>query len=276
MDDAGLTNIEHYPVLIIAASPPKEPTPALIGRVTDRLHQIGRQYRHFWIDTSRSNDVEQQYTHDLPILYGVVIKYTVVTFVTYDVAMPQRSLRYLAQFDFAQRGQDVWNCLAAAILVVRARNYLRELQAEGQLGREIKKGVVDEDAWTAKSLGKRWSTNAIVRRDECLCEVWSFALAAIHLLSSVCLRQSASVLTAFFYFVRSFWEYPLTFFSPWSKAMCAYRIWRIHIERKNGCHIYLVMYLGYIRNPLASKGRRGDLSNIPLMNDANLWEHFVA
>lgn len=90
--------------------------------------------------------MEHQYTHDLPILYGIVIKYTVVTFVTYDVAMPQRPLRYLAQFDFAQRGQDVWNCLAAAILVVRARNYLRELQVEGQLGREIKKEVVDEDA----------------------------------------------------------------------------------------------------------------------------------
>lgn len=146
MDDAGLTNIQHYPSLIIAAGSPKEPTPALIGRVTDRLHQIGRQYRQLWIDTARSHDVEQQYTHDLPILYGIVIKFTIVTFVTYDVAMPQRPLRYLAQFDFAQRGQDVWNCLAAAILVVRARNYLRELQAEGELGREISEEVIDEDA----------------------------------------------------------------------------------------------------------------------------------
>lgn len=145
MDDAGLSNIEHFPVLIIAAGPPKEPTSALIGRVTNRLHRIGRQYRHFWIDTERSNDIEQQYTHDLPILYGIVIKYTVVTFVTYDVAMPQRPLRYLAQFNFAQRGQDVWNCLAAAIIFVRARNYLRGLQAEGQLGKEIKKEVIDED-----------------------------------------------------------------------------------------------------------------------------------
>lgn len=90
--------------------------------------------------------MEQQYSHDLPILYGIVIKYSVVTFVTYDVAMPKRPLRYLAQFDFAQRGQDVWNCLAVAILVVRARNYLIELQVEGQLGREIKKEVSDEDA----------------------------------------------------------------------------------------------------------------------------------
>lgn len=145
MDDAGLTNIEHFPVLIIAAGAPNEPTPALIARVTDRLHQIGRQYRHFWIDTTRSNDMEQQYTHDLPILYGIVIKFTVVTFVTYDVAMPQRPLRFLAQFNFAQRGQDVWNCLAAAILIVRARNYLRKLQAEGQLGKEITKEVIDED-----------------------------------------------------------------------------------------------------------------------------------
>lgn len=145
MDDAGLTNIEHFPVLIIAAGAPNESTPVLIGRVTDRLHQIGRQYRHFWIDTTRSNDMEQQYTHDLPILYGIVIKFTVVTFVTYDVAMPQRPLRFLAQFNFAQLGQDVWNCLAAAILVVRARNYLRKLQAEGQLGKEIIKEVIDED-----------------------------------------------------------------------------------------------------------------------------------
>lgn len=93
----------------------------------------------------RSNDIEQHYNHDLPILYGIIIKYSVVTFVTYDVAMPQRSLRYLAQFDFAQHGQDVWNCLAAAILVVRARDYLRELQAEGELGGEIKKEVIDDD-----------------------------------------------------------------------------------------------------------------------------------
>jgi hypothetical protein len=148
MQDAGLSKTKHIPAITIATAVPKESVASVVGRVTDQLHSLGNQYRALWLDRERcseSDDV-QYYVHDLPTLYGVVIKDSVVSFVTYDVAMPGQAVRCLGVYNFKKEGQDVWHALAVSILFIRARNYLMELEKEGELGDVIEEDSTDPDA----------------------------------------------------------------------------------------------------------------------------------
>lgn len=146
MHDAGLTNIEHTPVIAITSAAPKESVSSLVSRATDSLLHMGREYRRLWTDKSKSKNGQEHYTHEMPTLYGVAIKYTVVAFLTHDTTKPQQAVRSLAVFDMQQKGQDVWNGLAVAILFVRARNYLLELHGEGHLGSTLVPKADDSDA----------------------------------------------------------------------------------------------------------------------------------
>ena len=148
MQDASLHKTKHIPAIAIATAVPKESVASVVGRITDQLHHMGKQYRMLWLDRTRCSetDDDQYYVHDLPTLYGVVIKYSVVSFVTYDVAMPGQAVRCVGTYNFQKRGQDVWHALAVGILFIRARNYLMELREEGELGEVDESDSSDEDA----------------------------------------------------------------------------------------------------------------------------------
>lgn len=148
MRDAGLSKTEHIPAIAIATAVPKESVAGVVGRVTDQLHHMGNRYRSLWLDRKRSTETDdlQYYIHDLPTLYGVVIKYSVVSLVTYDVAMPGQAVRCLGTYNFQKEGQDIWHALAVSIIFIRARNYLMELREEGELGDEANDDSTDEDA----------------------------------------------------------------------------------------------------------------------------------
>ncbi|KAA6409275.1 MAG: hypothetical protein FRX48_06828 [Lasallia pustulata] len=88
------------------------------------------------------DEIGRQFSHDLPTLFGIVIKHNVVAIVSYDVAVPGQEVRSIATYNLAQPGQDVWNGLAIAILVVSCRNYLMDLAAEEEAERQ--NGVVAE------------------------------------------------------------------------------------------------------------------------------------
>ena len=166
----------HIPVLTVATARPKETVASVVGRVTEQLHDMGRRYREKWLvhpsverneagtprsphygktagamaadeldtmkkDLLADNDAngdeeEDEYSHDLPTLYGIVIKHTVVAMVTYDVCVPGQEVRSTAMFDFGIADQDVWNAFAVAILVVICRNYLMALAEEEEAERE--------------------------------------------------------------------------------------------------------------------------------------------
>lgn len=156
MKDAGLDSIEHIPIVSIVAARPDEPVSDVVARLTNELQERGRQYRTKWLEGEKSasqpndeddddddgggddddNDKNENpvFKRDLPTLYGIVIKYSVLAFVTYDVANPDREVKSLALFDFQHHGQDVWHALSIAILMVRARDYLMRLRDEGELG----------------------------------------------------------------------------------------------------------------------------------------------
>ena len=148
MRDAGLSKTKHIPAIVIATAAPSESVANVVGRITDQLHNIGNQYRSLWLDDKRSSpsDEWQYYVHDLPTLYGVVIKFSVVSFLTYDVTVPGQAVRCVGSYNFQKEGQDVWHALALSIIFIRARNYLMELKEEGELGEEIDSDSPDEDA----------------------------------------------------------------------------------------------------------------------------------
>ena len=70
----------------------------------------------------------------IPTLYGIVIARTIMAFVTYDAAgalKEDSKVRNLALFNWRDPGQDVWNALAVALMVIQARETLVDLQEAG-------------------------------------------------------------------------------------------------------------------------------------------------
>ena len=88
---------------------------------------------------AKAVDTEEEFEHELPTLYGLVIANTIVAIVSYNVAVPRKDLRTIAIFDFGDNDQDVWNAFAVAIVVVTVRNFLMGLEWEDKVE------VVEED-----------------------------------------------------------------------------------------------------------------------------------
>ena len=123
--------------------------------MTVKLHRLAGLYRDNWRihpsveesgHTKKEDDTvkEDEYEHDLPTLYGIVVAHTVVAFVTHTADTPDEPVRSIAVFDFSDAGYDVWNAFAVAILVVIVRNYLMDLQKiEGRAAEEKKRSDPD-------------------------------------------------------------------------------------------------------------------------------------
>lgn len=153
--DANVHHKDFIPVVAIATAKGQESVESVVGRVTDQLHSLARQYRDKWrryrllpgsSSNSKGSSEEEEFTHELPTLTGFVIKYSVVAIVTCDSRVPGSPIRTLGTFDFKVVGQDVWHALAVAIAMVRGRNYLMQLDTEGELGPEVVDYSSDPDA----------------------------------------------------------------------------------------------------------------------------------
>ena len=145
--DGKLQRKAYIPIVAIAAAKPKEPIESIVDRITDQLHSLCRQYRDKWRHTDcDEEDEEQRYSHELPTLFGFVIKHSIMAIVTCDASMPSKPIRTLGTFDWQISGHDVWHSLAVAITIIRARDYLMRLDAEGELGPEGDVMESDPDA----------------------------------------------------------------------------------------------------------------------------------
>ena len=146
--DANVQHKDFIPVTAIASAKGQETVESVVGRVTDQLHSLGRQHRDKWRHPNcRGGDGQhQEFTRELPTLTGFVIKYSIVALVTYDSRVPGNPIRTLGTFDFKVVGQDVWHALAVSIAMIRGRNYLMQLDAEGELGPDVDDYGSDPDA----------------------------------------------------------------------------------------------------------------------------------
>lgn len=132
MIDADLKSINALPAISIATATPNESVSSVVRRITNQLREIGSQYRARWIDKDHSNEIEERFVHDLPVLYGIVIKHAVVSIVTHDTIHPDQEVKCMGVYNFKNEDQDVWHALALSIVFIRARNDLLTLKAEGE------------------------------------------------------------------------------------------------------------------------------------------------
>lgn len=137
MMDAGLSNMDHIPVLAIGVAAPRESIASVVGRVTDSLHDLGRQYRAHFFDHIDPETKKAVYKKQLPTLYGIVIVKMIVEIVTYDSRIPGKSVQTMGVYNFAKLEQDVWHALSVAIVMCKARDYLVELREEEQYAEVI-------------------------------------------------------------------------------------------------------------------------------------------
>lgn len=73
----------------------------------------------------------------MPTLVGIVIKYTVVCIITLDTSRPRKPIRTVHTADWKVEKQECWHSIAVALAFVKQRDYLMQLDAEGELGPEI-------------------------------------------------------------------------------------------------------------------------------------------
>ncbi|KAL8673405.1 MAG: hypothetical protein Q9168_002195 [Polycauliona sp. 1 TL-2023] len=152
--DAGLEGIAITPLVTICTAFPNEHVDSVVGRVTDRLHELGRQYRH--ILSARDpktgeliRDSETRgpiYIRELPTLYGIVIYKHVGTVVTYDSRYPKKGVQLMNTNNFADGGEDVWHAFSMAIVMVKARDDLLMMMKDGVSFHEMEEDSFDPDA----------------------------------------------------------------------------------------------------------------------------------
>lgn len=136
LKDAGLYRTPHIPVVAIGTAVVDESVASVVGRVTEQLHELGRQYRRLFY-SHRDWRGRQHFKRELPTLYGIVITYTVVSFVTYDSRFPGKQVQSMGCYDYSQKGGTVWLGLAVSLYLIKARNYLIELEDAGFWGRKV-------------------------------------------------------------------------------------------------------------------------------------------
>ena len=151
--DAGLTRTHLIPLITICTAFPNEHVDSVVGRVTDRLHELGRQYRQLLSakDPETGELIRDPETHspiyirDLPTLYGIVIYKHVGTVVTYDSRFPKKGVQLMNTNNFTDGGEDVWHAFSMAIVMVKARDDLLMMMKDGVSFPEIEEDPYDPD-----------------------------------------------------------------------------------------------------------------------------------
>jgi hypothetical protein len=145
--DADMLHRDYIPIYTVASMQPNEELEATMRRVTAEMHGFGCCYREAWEALPPPNDertgsakdkrratveVEEagaQPRREPPTIYGLLVVATTVSVLTYDSMVPGKRIRVLANFDFSQEMQDVWNGLAISVVVIWMRNVLMSLNA---------------------------------------------------------------------------------------------------------------------------------------------------
>ena len=163
--DVGLNEKRITPLVAVMAAPHSEAIQKTVTRMTSELQALAATWRAVWADAQQEadgrNDTKVNGTsagikrkredtetlaldaqtsteEPLPTLYGIVIARTIMAFVTYDAALEDSNVRNLALFNWRDPGQDVWNILAVALMIVQARETLVWLNDAGLVRRKAR------------------------------------------------------------------------------------------------------------------------------------------
>lgn len=134
LQDANLLRTPHIPLLAICAAKPNESVVSVVARLKDQMYEYGRQYRELFRGKNKKG--QDVYKHKLPTFFGIMVKYSIVAFFTWDSSKEKAPVRTLGIFDLRERGQEMWHVLAFSILMVKVRNNLMALRKKGWISKE--------------------------------------------------------------------------------------------------------------------------------------------
>lgn len=134
------------PIHAIHAQREKESVRQALERLNKRLKKLAVRHQTALQEAIGAPGEELSPTTELnqieePLLIGFLICGPVVALMTYDLELSKDDEepdgKFFLQFDFAERGQDVWNSLSIAIVAMHIRNTMIQL-AENNYGGFIK------------------------------------------------------------------------------------------------------------------------------------------
>ncbi|KAL2829959.1 hypothetical protein BDW59DRAFT_28829 [Aspergillus cavernicola] len=133
------------PVHVLHAQRKNESILDALERLNKRLQRLALRHQRALAEASdRESDRDEYPTstnarkNELPLLIGFIICGPVVAIMTFDIGLMQSEDitdgKFISQFDLSERGQDVWNSLSIAIVVMHIRNTMARLTQNGYGG----------------------------------------------------------------------------------------------------------------------------------------------
>ncbi|KAL4748406.1 hypothetical protein BDW72DRAFT_214837 [Aspergillus terricola var. indicus] len=128
-------NRASMPIHVLHAQKKNESVRDALERLNRRLKKLALRHRKPLASSDDSNNKK------LPLLIGFLICGPVVALMTLDLNLikctredDETSGKFFSQFDFSEKGQDVWNSLSIAIVVMHIRSSMVRLARSGYGG----------------------------------------------------------------------------------------------------------------------------------------------
>ncbi|KAL4931519.1 uncharacterized protein BDV17DRAFT_238958 [Aspergillus undulatus] len=136
---------ESTPIHIIHAQRKHETVHHALERLNKRLKKLAIRHQAALAETFGTSIGDPEGKYEPPLLIGFLICGPVVAIVTFDLELMKGTPedeeldgKFFSQFDFSERGQDLWNSLAVAIVVMHIRNMMVQLSQNNNYGEYVK------------------------------------------------------------------------------------------------------------------------------------------
>ncbi|KAL4821305.1 hypothetical protein BDW67DRAFT_180007 [Aspergillus spinulosporus] len=125
-------NRASMPIHVLHAQRKNESVRDALERLNRRMKKLALRHRTALAASDASNN------NKLPLLIGFLICGPVVALMTFDLNLikgtpedEETNGKFFSQFDFSEKGQDVWNSLSIAIVVMHIRSSMVRLTRSG-------------------------------------------------------------------------------------------------------------------------------------------------
>lgn len=129
--DGGYHRLRFLPVLTVVSARRGQSISSISTAITNQMAFLAERHRDLLRNPLNGEESEvETYRRQPPLLYGILVAQTIAIFVTLDSANPEAKIRHLQHFEFKEKGMDVWNSIAIALMIVVARNYIMSIKDE--------------------------------------------------------------------------------------------------------------------------------------------------
>lgn len=144
--DGRLQNKAYPEPILVCSAKPGESVGSVVDRTTKKLRALGQQWRDaFRHQHGHGRELDtQEITAIMPTLFAFVVKYSIVSIMSYDPNMIDAPTRTIETLDHQIEGHDVWHAFAISITCVYGRNYLLRLESNG-LFQDLQTSLEDTD-----------------------------------------------------------------------------------------------------------------------------------